>query len=104
MAGALGKPREDRQDAIEIAARGNRKVLAHGQRREDATPLRHQADPQRVNAIGWQPRDIDALEDHTALARRRQSDKRPAQRRLADAVAAEYRRARALRRLEGDNL
>ncbi len=50
-------------------------VLAHRQRREDAPPLRHEADALARNRLRRQPRDRLAEQADLALARRQEADR-----------------------------
>ena len=70
-------------------------VLLDRQPRKDVAPLRHIADAQRSARGRAAARDAPAVEGDLARADRQQAHQAPEQRRLADAVAAEQRRARA---------
>src|SRR5206468_8985833 len=104
----LGEDGKGRVDALHRPGRRARgqgpardlQVLSHGEVREDATVLGHEADAPARDTVGRPSRDVRAVEEDLAPVGRGEADDAPERRRLAHAIAPEDAHGLALVDLE----
>ena len=87
---------EEGEDALQVPAflpvrARHSEILEHRERREDAPALRDEAHPHLDRAERRQAHHVPPLEEHPALARRRESDETADKSRLPHAVAPQDR-------------